>query len=200
MLDLFDVVYRDNASTLYCGCQFEINGKRKVPNLKSCGLETLSESRSANQIHSEHIFPVSTYGKTLTCWQNGGRRGCDSDQSYQKFSTDLHNMAPVIGAINISRSDFDFGEVDEAGEIRSFGTCSLKIDRVNRVVEPAEHIKGNISRALLYMSDTYQMELEKDYRNLLIAWHKADPVDKWELERNRQIKQLQGVTNHWVEE
>lgn len=48
------------------------------------------------------------------------------------------------------------------------------------------------------MSDPYKIELTAAQRDTFEAWSKADPVDIWELLRDRRIEAVQGNKNPFV--
>jgi deoxyribonuclease-1 len=60
-------------------------------------------------------------------------------------------------------------------------------------------VRGDIARIYFYMRDRYQLRLSKGETRLLEVWSRADPVDAWELERNRRIRAVQGFGNPYVE-
>lgn len=41
------------------------------------------------------------------------------------------------------------------GENRAYGQCDFEYDKVNKTVEPAEKIRGDIARIQLYLEDKY---------------------------------------------
>ena len=65
-----------------------------------------------------------------------------------------------------------------SGEKRIFGKCDVEIK--NNKIEPAEHIKGNIARTYIYMSETYPRYINLSFieQDLFNLWDKQDPVDK----------------------
>ena len=48
------------------------------------------------------------------------------------------------------------------------------------------------------MSEKYKIRLSKQQRKLLKAWDKSDPVDAWEIERDKRISEVQGNSNPFV--
>lgn len=65
---------------------------------------------------------------------------------------------------------------------------------------PPDRAKGAIARTYLYMSQEYGFNLSKQQRNLMNAWNKQFPVDKWECERETRIHKIQGNHNPFVYE
>jgi deoxyribonuclease-1 len=76
--------------------------------------------------------------------------------------------------------------------------CHFYIDKKNKLVEPAPHLRGMIARTYLYMRDTYQLALAGDELRLYQAWHQQYPVTEWERERNNKIKEIQGKKNPYI--
>lgn len=48
------------------------------------------------------------------------------------------------------------------------------------------------------MSDTYNIKLTAAQRAMFQVWSQADPVDSWELLRDRRIEAVQGNKNPFV--
>ena len=204
-------IYRNHLTTLYCSCEFT---QSKVVNPTTCGYTPRNPGTRARRIEWEHIVPAARFGQSRSCWTEGhercvrsngrrfkGRRCCGKrgvDNVFRKMAADLHNLAPAIGELNADRSNFRYGEV--AGEPRSYGACDFEIDRRARVAEPREGVRGDVARVYLYMADVYGLELDEGERSRLERWHQDDPPSDWEIERNRRIKEIQGVGNRWVEE
>ena len=51
-----------------------------------------------------------------------------------------------------------------------------------------DEIKGDIARAYFYMSNTYNINLSDQERKMMEAWDKQDPIDEWEIEKNKRIE------------
>ena len=83
-----------------------------------------------------------------------------------------------------------------SGEERFFGKCDVEIK--NNKIEPPDHIRGDIARTYLYMSETYPSYINLSYieEDLFNLWEKQDPVDKWECKRYKLIKKIQKNENH----
>ncbi|WP_029841032.1 endonuclease, partial [Vibrio parahaemolyticus] len=58
----------------------------------------------------------------------------------------------------------------------------------------------SIARTYLYMSKEYGFKLSKQQTQLMSAWNKTYPVDKWECERDKRIAKVQGNHNPFVQE
>ncbi|WP_318779689.1 endonuclease [Halomonas citrativorans] len=50
-----------------------------------------------------------------------------------------------------------------------------------------------------YMRDAYDISISRQQQQLFEAWARMDPIDDWELERNRRIADIQGTGNPHAE-
>lgn len=184
----------------YCGCDFSWEGRKGIVDLKSCGYKVRKNEVRANRIEWEHVMPAHAFGNQLQCWQNGGRKACQSEPHYSvKFNTmegDMHNLQPAVGEVNADRSNFGFNEFTKT--FNQYGQCQFATDFKNRQVQPRNEIKGMIARTYLYMADRYGLNLSKNEKRLMSAWNKSYPVQKWECERNRIIESVQGNDNPFI--
>ena len=112
--------------------------------------------------------------------------------------TDLHHLRPTDVSVNSSRSnlDFDNGGTQHSEAIGNYYDSDSW--------EPRDSVKGDIARMLFYMTVRYEgdsgepdLELNNLVNNgtdpyhgklsVLLQWHKEDPVDHSERERNEII-------------
>jgi deoxyribonuclease-1 len=156
-------------------------------------------------------------GSHMACWgkerrqypqcvkSNGklksGRDCCQKvNRDFRNAHNDLVNLTPAIGEVNADRSNLPYAEV--LGEKRAYGQCDFEYDKVNKVVEPAAQIRGDIARIQLYLEQTYSdvlgFKLSAGKRAMLEQWNAKDPVTDWELERNKRICKAQGTGNELV--
>jgi deoxyribonuclease-1 len=70
---------------------------------------------------------------------------------------------------------------------------------VKHLQEPPLHMRGNIARVYLYMNAQYGLNLSYEEQVHYLKWHKQDKVDKKECSLYRQIVDLQGNINPWIE-
>lgn len=167
-------LYPDGGEGLYCGTAFR------------------PYDRSYN---IEHVYPMGWVARALRC---GDREACRRNNArFNEIESDMHNMYPARKDLNRARGAYPFREI--RGEHRVERGCDLEIDHRARVVEPRPAARGNIARAMLYLSDRYDLEIYARQRQLLLEWHAADPVDEEEKRRNRLIAGVQGNTNPWIE-
>ena len=147
--------------------------------------KTLGEMKipSAYILNTEHSWPQSQFG--------------GPDKSFQK--SDLHALFPTDSQTNSVRGSHPFGDVvEETKEICAGPRFGLD-SRGNRVFEPSARSRGNIARALFYFSTRYKMSIPSTQEEVLRRWHKLDPVDDFERERNNGIFQIQKVRNPFID-
>ena len=177
------VLYKFGGETVYCGLEF----KEDKNNLLSLTLSI------------EHAVPQSWIVKRYGCKKCG-----DCTDSECGFAIgDLHNLWPVIAKVNSSRRNFSFGEIPGEKDRRFTRFCSdyERTKGSNAVIEPREAVKGDLARSVLYMLATYDMELPSDMdEEMLSRWHRCDPPDKLEMQRNNAIEKLQGNRNPYIDQ
>jgi len=168
-------LYTEGGSTLYCQQQFGSDYSRGI--------------------NIEHIFPASWMAYSLRC---GKRNQCRiNSPQFNLIEADLHNLYPSRTDINKARSNYPFTII--RGEQRSFGNCDFEFDERTRTAEPSPEARGRVARAMLYMSDEYDLYLKHKQKSLLQAWDKKYPPDQDEYKRNDRIEQLQGNRNPYID-
>lgn len=203
---LYSQVYKpsEDHKSFYCGCDIERQGKKVVPNLESCGYKIRKENSRvrAERIEAEHIVPAAHIGYQNKCMiQNKSRKDkrnyCEkNDPSFNAAYNDLHNLVPAVGEVNMDRSNFRFTTMNETDYV--YGKCDFKIDFKGKRATPPANVRGDVARTYLYMSDRYDINISDAQRKMFNVWNKQDPVDAWELEKNKRIKSLQGNSNPYV--
>lgn len=195
---LMPTVYRDFAETFYCGCSITwTGGPSGRPDLQSCGYTVRKQLVRANRIEWEHVVAAHTFGQQRPCWRSGGRDNCTAnDPLFRAMEADMHNLVPAVGEVNGDRSNFRFGVLPSTPY--QHGRCPVKIDFQQRAIEPRPEIRGDIARINFYMYDHYGLKLGRQQQQLFLAWHREDPVSKWELMRNDRIARAMGRSNPYV--
>ncbi|WP_290698470.1 endonuclease [Amphritea sp.] len=189
-------LYQTNPVSFYCGCDYRTEGKKLVPQWDSCGYTPRKNANRAGRIEWEHVVPAWAFGHQRQCWQNGGRKACKKDPVFRSMEADLHNLVPAIGEVNGDRSNYSFSQLE--GEPRVYGRCDMEVDFKRRKVEPPLERQGDIARTYFYMRDQYDLKISSKQEKLFAVWNKQDPVDRWELDRNRMISEVQGNSNPYV--
>ncbi|MBA5248854.1 MAG: hypothetical protein FE834_04885 [Gammaproteobacteria bacterium] len=151
----------------------------------------------------EHSFPKA--------WWGGGLG--------KPMARDLFHIYPTDGFVNNMRSNYPYAEVDRTKEGSykrssngSFLGKSKNTLPKGRVFEPVKEFKGDLARGYFYLLTAYYDRvknwsspmLKGDNftpwaQEMLLRWHKEDPVSKKETERNAQIKAIQGNYNPFIE-
>ncbi len=211
---LYEKVYDDHPKTFYCGCDYSRSpGQPSTINLRSCGLQARQDPERAQRLEAEHAFPAAQFGNFRPCWReparfpacvkdNGqaltGRQCCEKvDPVFEAAHNDLFNLFPAEGEINGDRKDYSWGMVPGVPS-SVYGRCAMKIASDIRRAEPPDIVKGDIARAMFYMSETYGFNLADQDRQLFTAWARQDPPDAWEQTRNQRIAAIQGKDNRFI--
>lgn len=142
----------------------------------------------------------------------------DNDPDADLAAGDLHNIVPANRNVSSNRLDYPPGVVSETFYDNSYWKSGIgEIYGIEtNFYEPAEDLKGDFSRIYMYMAavyarplwagrgamvfaDGYYPLLTPYGRELLLAWHREDPVDEMEVKRNTVIAEMQGLGNPFVE-
>ncbi len=154
------------------------------------------------ELNREHSFPKS--------WWGG-----DVNAAY----TDLHHIYPADRDANMAKSNYPLGEVGSNPSFYNGVTTvgsNIFPGYTGNVFEPHDNYKGDFARAYFYVVTCYQ-----DYYNkwryfyminantypvlkpwavdLLLKWHRNDPVSQKELERNDAVFKLQNNRNPFID-
>ena len=198
-------VYADHRVTFYCGATYDAQGNVTL----SEGFETPKHEKRADKIEWEHALPAENFGQTFVEWREGapecvdnrskafkGRKCAEKvNAEYRMMQADMYNLFPAIGAVNALRSNFNYAML--AGEPATFGSCDMKIS--GNKAEPPARARGQIARTYFYMQDSYsRYHMSSQQEQLMKAWDKQYPVDKWECIRAKRIEAMQGNENKFV--
>lgn len=148
----------------------------------------------------EHIFPQGTFHKQYP------------------MRSDFFHIYPTDGKVNNYRGNLPFGEVSHASWTSQNGSKvgnNTFSKYSGKVFEPIDEFKGDIARALLYFATRYEDEItqwhhpmlngtnDQVYSNwfidLLLKWHKQDPVSAHEIQRNQAGYEFQGNRNPYID-
>jgi endonuclease I len=159
-----------------------------IPEYTGEGGQCGSYHTEGDCFNREHSWPKSWFG------------GFDEGANAQ---TDLFELYPTDGYVNGLRGNLPMGNVDTSKTVSytstngaMIGTCSSK-DYSGTCFEIADKHKGDFARTYFYLSTAYMGEwsccdvegvdrssIKPWMEAELKAWHKLDPVDKDEAERN----------------
>lgn len=159
-------------------------------------------------------------GKSISKSRNGGNVGeWNREHTWAKShgdfgtsigpGTDIHHLRPTDVQVNSARGNLDF---DNGGSpVNGCSGCFKDGDSF----EPPDRVKGDVARILFYMATRYEqgdrVDLELNDRvnnsknpyhgklSVLLEWHKQDPVDDFERNRNNVIQKWQGNRNPFID-
>lgn len=153
----------------------------------------------------EHSFPKS--------WFN------DAKPMY----SDAFHLYPTDGKVNGQRSNFPYGECEGGttlpsnGSVKALGRLGTSTfpGYSGKVFEPVDEYKGDFARSYFYMAAAYNdriatwnsdMLAGNSYPvfsswaiNLLMKWHRQDPVSQKELDRNEAVYAHQKNRNPFID-
>ncbi|MBR4147733.1 MAG: endonuclease [Bacteroidales bacterium] len=131
--------------------------------------------------------------------------------------TDMHHIFATDGYVNGRRNNYAYGEVSGAKWTSrngsKLGSCKTP-GFSGTVFEPIDEYKGDLARALMYMSVRYygedsnwkssdmtdKSEIKPWAMAMLLRWNKQDPVSQKEIDRNNAIyKDYQHNRNPFVD-
>ncbi|MEL6344274.1 MAG: endonuclease [Myxococcota bacterium] len=137
-------------------------------------------------VNTEHVWPRS-----------------DGAQ-FEPVECDLHHLYPAEVDANAKRASTPFGEVVD-DVVWSVGGSRLGDDASGQqVFEPRDEKKGDVARAILYISARYPDQVDQlaqvtaAREATLRSWHLSDPPDAVDAERSRLIAGRQGHANPFV--
>lgn len=156
---------------------------------------------SVSGMHIEHSLPKSWWGAL-------------SNNAYR----DLHHLFPAEATINSLKNNNPLGEVAQVNYdngVSKVGLNAFGDEYQGKCFEPADEYKGDFARAYLYVSTAYEdyaplwnspmMEnniypVWKEWAlELLLKWHRNDPVSALEKVRMEKIYELQGNRNPFID-
>lgn len=152
----------------------------------------------------EHSFPKSWFSKG------------------SPMKSDAFHIYPTDGKVNGQRSNYPYGETEKGKRLPSnngaealgkLGECTFP-GCSGTVFEPDDEYKGDLARTYFYMAARYLdkikswgggMVANNDYCykpwavNLLLKWHRQDPVSQKEIDRNNAVYEFQHNRNPFID-
>ena len=168
-----------------------------------------SYSAIGDCINREHSVPKS--------WWGGGT---------QAQYSDIFNIVPTDGYVNNQRSNYPYGVCEGGTRLSNDGYVakgrmgySTREGYTGRVFEPDDEYKGDFARAYFYMAACYNNVISSwtksggsaffagnnypvftEYAiDLLMEWHRLDPVSEKETTRNCYAHAWQGNRNPFID-
>jgi endonuclease I len=136
---------------------------------------------------------------------------------------DAFHIYPTDGKVNGQRSNYPYGECSNGSYLSSNGTArplgklgtSTFDGYTGTVFEPDDEYKGDFARSYFYMAACYNSQFSSwngdmlannNYPcfstwalNLLLKWHRQDPVSEKELNRNEAVYAKQKNRNPFID-
>jgi len=157
------------------------------------------------KIHIEHSVPKSWWGS----------------HEWSAYK-DLNHLYPADGSTNLSKNDYPLGVVSgtptKNNGVSKIGPAVYN-GYVGNVFEPADQYKGDFARTYFYMATAYE-HYENIWENtkpenmmerntyptlktwaiqLLLQWHRQDPVSQKELTRVENVYTIQHNRNPFID-
>ena len=139
------------------------------------------------EVNCEHTWPRSRLIDDETSAQ------------YEHQQSDLHHLLPARSVVNSLRGSQHFGEPVYGIDRQYTPALSGQDADGHSVFLPIEERRGDVARVIFYMSLRWGLDIPDYEEENLRAWHLADPVDAWEIERNQRIQDLQGNRNPFID-
>lgn len=137
--------------------------------------------------------------------------------------SDAYHIYPTDGKVNGQRSNYPYGECEGGTTLPGSGTVRA-LGRLGKctfpgysgtVFEPDDEYKGDFARSYFYMAAAYNSQIaswsspmlaSNSYPafsqwaiNLLLKWHRQDPVSQKELDRNEAVAARQHNRNPFID-
>lgn len=177
------------------------NGQRRVLDMYSSVKRYFGSKGSAvSGMNIEHSVAKSWWGGT-------------KNNAY----CDLHHLNPSDQTANSRKSNYPLGELTSVSwdnGVTFVGKANIDGSSQN-AYEPCDEYKGDFARVFMYMFTCYQdltweytwMNYEKSAYptlkpwavQLLLKWHRQDPVSEKEVNRNNAVYAVQGNRNPFVD-
>lgn len=151
-------------------------------------------------MNREHSLPKSWWGGSTTI------------PAY----VDLFHLYPAEAVANQKKSNYPLGQVSTQTWTNGVSTLGKGVNSggASYVFEPADEYKGDFARTYFYMVTCYQdmnwvttwqvangayPSLQQWAINLLLQWHRNDPVSQKEINRNEAVYQVQNNRNPFID-
>ncbi len=137
--------------------------------------------------------------------------------------SDAFHLYPTDGKVNGQRSNFPYGECSSGvtlpsnGDIHALGKLGSSTFKgyTGKVFEPADEYKGDLARSYFYMAAAYNDRVA-DWQSdmlggnaypvfsdwameMLLKWHRQDPVSQKEIDRNEAVYMAQNNRNPFID-
>ena len=167
-----------------------------------------NSNSSVSGMNKEHSLPKSWWDTS------------PANEQYAAYS-DLNNLFPSDGSANMSKSNIVLGKVNNPtfnNGVTKTGQNNYPGSPATRAFEPADEYKGDFARTYMYMVTCYedyapqwrtealQMLNNETYpvfqewaKQMLLEWHRNDPVSEKEKMRNEEVYRYQNNRNPFID-
>lgn len=196
--------------------------------------------------NTNNVIGIYTQRSIPKLWQDGSSSACNNDcwnrehvwsKSHGDFDTvlgpgtDAHHLRAADKSVNSTKNNDDFDDIvphsvtNQVTDLRDDGSRTpISAWSIGEAFEPADNVKGDIARMILYMDVRYdgtegypdlvvveatstdsgiysQGSTYGYYGRLstLLRWNELDPVDDYERSRHEKIVGFQGNRNPFVD-
>lgn len=176
------------------------------------GREAWWDMYSANVVYVSEGHPgMNVEHSVANSWWGGSKNAAYKD---------LFHLNPSNSDANSRKSNYPLGEISQItwnNGVTFIGhPVSGQGGDSNYVYEPADEYKGDFARVFMYMFTTYEdigwksntswmyeagsEDMFKPWAvELLLKWHRQDPVSEKEIDRNEAIYHIQGNRNPFID-
>ena len=170
--------------------------------------QSVDGSYATQTWNREHVWCKSRSGGLYPSINNNGKGA----------GADIHHLRPANSILNSTRNDIPYGIVSDHSASKRLDVTDCYYDSNN--FEPADYIKGDVARILMYTYMHYSSEIQNgsgSYNgalsitnivnkntaqsawDLLLDWNESDPVDYSEVVRNNAACVLTGNFNPFID-
>ena len=178
------------------------NNDGSVIDMYSSTVRIFNGFSAVDGMHIEHSLPKSWWG-------------AHENNAYK----DLFHLYPADGVTNSTKNNLPLGEVIGTPSldngVSKVGKNGFGTDYTEGCFEPADEYKGDFARSYFYIATVYEnlsplwqspMMNNNTYpvwkpwaKELLLKWHRQDPVSAKELDRIEAVYNIQGNRNPFID-
>ena len=188
-----------------------LDGHFKSSDASGSKIKCFYSGQTTTSYNKEHVWCQSLSGESSSNRLYGEDHG----------GSDIHHIRPTIGSYNSLRSNASFGiTFGSKSGMKSISYSGGGADYcTGNVFEPADAIKGDVARIVMYMYMHYSSEIggaqqsyygkmsiykimgpgTSDSFKLLRKWNADDPVSQEEITRNNYAYSVQGNRNPFID-
>ena len=182
---------------------------RTVWDMYSNTTRNFNGNNSVSGMNREHSLPKSWWAVA------------DQVDKYDAYS-DLNHLYPSDGEANMAKSNYILGEIGSSisynNGVSKTGINTFSGGPSRNAFEPDDMYKGDFARTYFYMVTCYE-QYASQWRsdgvymldnntypvfepwavNMLLKWHRDDPVSEKEINRNNEVFRYQGNRNPFID-